>query len=206
MPDGNRSMTDLRFGANDALGECGGCGEEGPRYLLRSEAADFPQRERNARFRCQSRIATGEDQPKLIVLHCFTYFLERVDDVGTSFMEHYTYDLSRGDTKVPGAHMLEVCESIAAQKPSLQIHLLSIGGKPDPVRLVFEAAGGQGRVGVEAGSEDRGRLTLPSRDTARRPGSMYQETIPSIRLAGTGKITTPSTPFFKIRRFLLSHS
>jgi L-arabinose isomerase len=61
---------------------------------------------------------------------------------GTSFMEDYTYDLPPGDAKVLGAHMLEVCPSIAAETPSCEIHPLSIGGREDPVRLVFTAAPG----------------------------------------------------------------
>jgi len=61
---------------------------------------------------------------------------------GTSFMEDYTYDLDVKKQKVLGAHMLEVCASIAGQKPSLEIHPLSIGGKQDPARLVFNVASG----------------------------------------------------------------
>ncbi len=61
---------------------------------------------------------------------------------GTSFMEDYTYDFSDGSPKVLGAHMLEVCESIAMKTPSLEIHPLSIGGKADPVRLVFTVGSG----------------------------------------------------------------
>jgi L-arabinose isomerase len=60
---------------------------------------------------------------------------------GTSFMEDYTYDLRNGGM-VLGAHMLEICPSIADKRPSLEIHPLSIGGKADPVRLVFDAARG----------------------------------------------------------------
>jgi L-arabinose isomerase len=57
---------------------------------------------------------------------------------GTSFMEDYTYHLvNNGGAKVLGAHMLEVCSTIANAQPSLEIHPLSIGGKSDPVRLVF---------------------------------------------------------------------
>jgi L-arabinose isomerase len=63
---------------------------------------------------------------------------------GTSFMEDYTYHLDRKQMKVLGAHMLEVCPSIADGKPSLEIHPLSIGGKGDPVRLVFDTAPGPG--------------------------------------------------------------
>jgi len=61
---------------------------------------------------------------------------------GTSFMEDYTYHLDPADPKVLGAHMLEICPSIAAGRPSCEIHPLSIGGKADPVRLVFDAAPG----------------------------------------------------------------
>ncbi len=61
---------------------------------------------------------------------------------GTSFMEDYTYHLHPDGHLVLGAHMLEICESIAADKPSLEIHPLGIGGKEDPVRLVFDAPAG----------------------------------------------------------------
>jgi L-arabinose isomerase len=61
---------------------------------------------------------------------------------GVSFMEDYTYHLVKGKERVLGAHMLEVCPSIAAQKPSLEIHPLGIGGKADPARLVFDARPG----------------------------------------------------------------
>src|SRR5215211_6090303 len=63
-------------------------------------------------------------------------------DGGTSFMEDYTYHLSADGMKVLGAHMLEICPTIAATKPSLEVHPLSIGGKADPVRLVFDAKTG----------------------------------------------------------------
>jgi L-arabinose isomerase len=60
---------------------------------------------------------------------------------GTPFMEDYTYDLGR-PAKVLGAHMLEICPTIAEETPSCEIHPLSIGGKSDPVRLVFSAPEG----------------------------------------------------------------
>jgi L-arabinose isomerase len=63
-------------------------------------------------------------------------------DGGTSFMEDYTYHLVPGEEKILGAHMLEVCPSIAAARPTLEIHPLGIGGREDPVRLVFDAAPG----------------------------------------------------------------
>lgn len=61
---------------------------------------------------------------------------------GTSFMEDYTYHFDPEGMRVLGAHMLEVCPTIAAHKPYLEIHPLSIGGKADPARLVFKSATG----------------------------------------------------------------
>jgi L-arabinose isomerase len=64
---------------------------------------------------------------------------------GVSFMEDYTYHLVKGEERILGAHMLEVCPSIAEpgdRKPSLEVHPLGIGGKDDPCRLVFNAAPG----------------------------------------------------------------
>ncbi len=63
---------------------------------------------------------------------------------GTSFMEDYTYHLNPGGKKVLGAHMLEICPTIADGKPSLQVHPLGIGGKADPARLVFNTPAGPG--------------------------------------------------------------
>jgi L-arabinose isomerase len=62
---------------------------------------------------------------------------------GTSFMEDYTYHFDPAGMKVLGAHMLEVCPSIASGKPYLEVHPLSIGGKEDPARLVFKTMTGK---------------------------------------------------------------
>ena len=67
-------------------------------------------------------------------------------DGGTSFMEDYTYHFGPGEAKVLGAHMLEVCPTIATVKPRLEIHPLGIGDREDPVRMVFDAAPGAGQV------------------------------------------------------------
>lgn len=61
---------------------------------------------------------------------------------GTSFMEDYTYHLEPGNELVLGAHMLEVCPTIAATKPRLEVHPLGIGGKADPARMVFDGRSG----------------------------------------------------------------
>jgi len=78
---------------------------------------------------------------------------------GTSFMEDYTYDFS-GTPKVLGSHMLEVCPSIAAQQPSLEVHPLGIGGKADPVRLVFTAPTGPAVVASLIDLGDRFRMIV----------------------------------------------
>ncbi|CAM3403255.1 L-arabinose isomerase [Marinicrinis lubricantis] len=61
---------------------------------------------------------------------------------GTSFMEDYTYHFEPGNELILGAHMLEVCPTIAAGKPKIAVHPLSIGGKEDPARLIFEGRDG----------------------------------------------------------------
>ena len=63
---------------------------------------------------------------------------------GTSFMEDYTYHMDPSGKVVLGAHMLEICPTIASGKPSLQVHPLGIGGKADPARLVFNTPAGAG--------------------------------------------------------------
>jgi L-arabinose isomerase len=78
---------------------------------------------------------------------------------GTSFMEDYTYDFS-GTPKVLGSHMLEICPTIAADKPSLQVHPLGIGGKADPVRLVFTAPSGPAIVASMVDMGDKFRLIV----------------------------------------------
>lgn len=62
---------------------------------------------------------------------------------GTSFMEDYTYHFDPKGMRVLGAHMLEVCPTIALGKPTVEVHQLSIGGKEDPARLVFKTAPGR---------------------------------------------------------------
>ncbi len=78
---------------------------------------------------------------------------------GTSFMEDYTYHLNDGG-QVLGAHMLEICPSIAGDRPSLQIHPLSIGGKADPVRLVFTAPPGPALCAAVMDMGDRFRMIV----------------------------------------------
>jgi len=88
---------------------------------------------------------------------------------GVSFMEDYTYHLHPDGHLVLGAHMLEICESIAAGRPSLEIHPLGIGGKEDPVRLVFDAPAG---AAINASLIDLGnrfRLLVNEVDVVKPP-------------------------------------
>jgi L-arabinose isomerase len=65
---------------------------------------------------------------------------------GTSFMEDYTYHFGPGTPKILGAHMLEVCPTITKDRPKIEIHPLGIGGREDPVRMIFTASPAQARV------------------------------------------------------------
>ena len=97
---------------------------------------------------------------------------------GTSFMEDYTYHLGPGVPKTLGAHMLEVCPTIAAARPSCEIHPLSIGGREDPVRLVFDAAPGPAVVIGLADLGERFRLVASEIDTVEP-----DEPLPSLPVA-----------------------
>ncbi|WP_336921696.1 L-arabinose isomerase [Aquipuribacter sp. SD81] len=77
---------------------------------------------------------------------------------GTSFMEDYTYHFGPGEPLSLGAHMLEVCPSIAAERPRVEIHPLGIGDREDPVRLVFDAAPGRALVSSLVDLGDRFRV------------------------------------------------
>jgi L-arabinose isomerase len=77
---------------------------------------------------------------------------------GASLMEDYTYHLTPGQEKILGAHMLEVSPSLTTARPSLEVHPLGIGGKDDPVRLVFTADSGPAVVVALSDMRDRFRL------------------------------------------------
>ncbi len=79
---------------------------------------------------------------------------------GTSFMEDYTYHFEPGNNKVLGAHMLEICPSIADGQPAAEIHPLSIGGKEDPVRLVFDTPAGPALNAAMVDMGDRFRMLV----------------------------------------------
>jgi len=91
---------------------------------------------------------------------------------GTSFMEDYTYHLHPDGNLVLGAHMLEICESVAAAKPSLEIKPLSIGGKDDPIRLVFNVPPGPAINVSVIDVGDRFRMIVNAVDVVEPPESL----------------------------------
>lgn len=93
---------------------------------------------------------------------------------GTSFMEDYTYHLDGENSLVLGAHMLEICPSITRDRPSCEIHPLAIGGKADPVRLVFGAGDGAALTVGMLDLGDRFRLVLNEVDVVKPLGSLKQ--------------------------------
>ena len=91
---------------------------------------------------------------------------------GCSFMEDYTYHFEPDNNLVLGAHMLEICPSICASKPEVQIHPLSIGGKADPVRLVFDAAAGPAVMVCVVDLGDRFRMVMNRVEVVDIPEAM----------------------------------
>ncbi len=99
---------------------------------------------------------------------------------GSAFMEDYTYHLTEGSEYSLGAHMLEVCPTLAADKPRIEVHPLGIGGKNPPARLVFEGKSGSGIVAsiVDMG----GRLRLIVQDIEAVKPIMDMPNLPVARV------------------------
>ncbi len=92
---------------------------------------------------------------------------------GASLMEDYTYDLTPGEELILGAHMLEICPTLTTSKPRVEIHPLGIGGKEDPVRMVFNADATEGAVVVSlADMRERFRLTANVVDVVTPPADL----------------------------------
>jgi L-arabinose isomerase len=91
---------------------------------------------------------------------------------GTSFMEDYTYDLDPGNELVLGAHMLEVCPTLSTAPARVEIHPLGIGGREDPVRLVFDADPGEAVVLGMSDLGDRFRLVANEVTVVPAPQAM----------------------------------
>lgn len=104
----------------------------------------------------------GEGDWKVAAMTSILKAMSEGQTGGTAFMEDYTYHLVKGSEYSLGAHMLEVCPSVAADKPKIEVHPLGIGGKADPARLVFE--GHPGKAIVVSLVDMGGRLRLIVQD------------------------------------------
>jgi len=91
---------------------------------------------------------------------------------GVSFMEDYTYHFEPGKEAALGAHMLEICPTIAAGKPRVEVHPLGIGGKADPARLVFDAAPGKAVLATLIDLGDRFRMIVNEIETIKIENNM----------------------------------
>ena len=91
---------------------------------------------------------------------------------GVSFMEDYTYHFEPGKEAALGAHMLEICPTIAAGKPRIEVHPLGIGGKADPARLVFDAAPGKAVLATLIDLGDRFRMIANDIETIKIENQM----------------------------------
>jgi L-arabinose isomerase len=125
-------------------------------------------------FACQRLMADGygfgaEGDWKTAALLRAMKVIAAGEPGGTSFMEDYTYDMTPGAEKVLGSHMLEICPSIAAGKAKVEIHPLGIGGKADPVRLVFDAPAGPALNASMVDLGNRFRLLLNEVDAMTPP-------------------------------------
>ena len=90
----------------------------------------------------------------------------------TGFMEDYTYDFTKGDEMVLGAHMLEVSPDFASTKPKVEVHPLGIGGKEAPARLVFDGVSGDGIAVCMVDMGDRFRLICAAIELVKQPKEM----------------------------------
>lgn len=98
----------------------------------------------------------GEGDWKVSAMTSIIKFMGQGLGGGSSFMEDYTYDMKNG--LALGAHMLEVCPTLAAGDVNIEVHPLGIGGKADPARLVFE--GKDGKATLTSLVEMGGRLRM----------------------------------------------
>ncbi|GAB3596753.1 L-arabinose isomerase [Microbacterium tumbae] len=97
---------------------------------------------------------------------------------GASLMEDYTYDLTPGEERILGSHMLEICSTLTTMRPKVEIHPLGIGSREDPVRMVFDAEPGQGVVVALTDMRDRFRFTVNAIDVVDPP-----EALPNLPVA-----------------------
>ncbi len=114
----------------------------------------------------------GEGDWKTAAMVRLVKLMASGDGKGTSFMEDYTYHFEPGNEMVLGAHMLEVCPTIARAKPRIEVHPLGIGGKSDPARIVFEGKAGKALNASLIDMGDRFRLIVNEVEAVDRMPAM----------------------------------
>ncbi len=122
----------------------------------------------------------GEGDWKVAALTAVVKAMTEGMQGGTAFMEDYTYHLEKGNEYSLGAHMLEVCPSVAADRPRIEVHPLGIGGKGDPARLVFE--GHAGKACVVSLVDMGGRLRMICQDIEAVKPIMPMPNLPVARV------------------------
>lgn len=122
----------------------------------------------------------GEGDWKVAALTAVVKAMTEGLNGGTAFMEDYTYHLEKGNEYSLGAHMLEVCSSVAADRPRIEVHPLGIGGKGDPARLVFE--GRAGKACVVSLVDMGGRLRMICQDIEAVKPIMPMPNLPVARV------------------------
>ena len=89
----------------------------------------------------------GEGDWKVSAMTAIIKAMGENENGSSGFMEDYTYHLVKGKEYSLGAHMLEVCPSLAANRPRIETHHLGIGmNEKDPARLVFDGKAGKAIV------------------------------------------------------------
>ena len=114
----------------------------------------------------------GEGDWKVAAMTSILKAMSEGQTGGTAFMEDYTYNLVKGNEFSLGAHMLEVCPSIAAGKPRIEVHPLGIGDREPPARLVFEGRAGKAIVVSLIDMGGRMRLICQDIECIKPPMSM----------------------------------
>ena len=122
----------------------------------------------------------GEGDWKVSAMTAILKAMSEGQSGGTSFMEDYTYHMEKGKELSLGSHMLEVCPSITADRPRIEVHPLGIGGKEAPARLVFE--GKEGAAIVVSLVDMGGRLRLICHDVQCVEPIMRMPNLPVARV------------------------
>ncbi len=122
----------------------------------------------------------AEGDWKTSALTAIMKYMAKGKDGATVFMEDYTYHLEEGNEMALGAHMLEVCPSIAANKPKIEVHPLGIGGKNPPARLVFDAKPGEAVAATIIDMGNRFRMIVSTMEVVKNEHEMPKLPVASV--------------------------